>query len=83
MKHFWYYNLSFSYWSVNKWISAYDNVCNIFGIITKLDSELLSETSAKTFINRFKDNTEETNIKQEIMLFSSYAMQINLPSNAP
>lgn len=56
-------------------MSTYDNVYNIFGFITKLGSEF--ETSANIFINTFKDVIGETNIKQEIVHFSSCIMQIN------
>lgn len=57
---------------LDKRVSIYDYVCNIFWFIAKLNLELLSETSADIFINIFKDDIDETNIKQDIVHFSSY-----------
>ncbi|VVC41855.1 HAT, C-terminal dimerisation domain, partial [Cinara cedri] len=45
--------------------------------------QLLSETSADIFISTFKDDIDTTNIKQEIVHFSSYVMQLNLPIISP
>lgn len=62
-------------------MSAYDNVCNIFGFIMKLGLEILSKILADIFINTFEDDIDEINIKQEIVHFSNYIKQINLPQN--
>jgi len=68
---------------LDKRLSAYDNLCSIFGFITKFGSQLLSETSADIFISTFKDDIDTINIKQEIVHFSSYIMQLNLPIISP
>ncbi|KAL4092349.1 hypothetical protein QTP88_026870 [Uroleucon formosanum] len=65
---------------------SYDNANNMtcnFGFITKFGSRLLSETSADIFISTFKDNIDTINIRQEIVHFSSYVMQLNLPITSP
>jgi len=61
----------------------YDNLCSIFGFITKFGSQLLSETSADIFISTFKDDIDTINIRQEIVHFSSYVMQLNLSIISP
>ncbi|KAF0712048.1 zinc finger MYM-type protein 1-like, partial [Aphis craccivora] len=43
---------------LDKRLTAYDNLCSIFGFITKFSSQLLSETSADIFISTFKDNID-------------------------
>ncbi|XP_008181540.1 zinc finger MYM-type protein 1-like [Acyrthosiphon pisum] len=53
-------------------LNAYDNLCSIFGFITKFGSQLLSETSADIFISTFKDDIDTINIRQKIVHFSSY-----------
>lgn len=44
-------------------MSARDTICNIFKYITKLDLELLPETSADIFIETFKDDNETSAYK--------------------
>lgn len=48
-----------------------------------LGSEILFETSSEMFIDTYKDDIDETNIKQEIVHFSNYIIQIKLSSNSP
>lgn len=59
---------------LDKKLNAFDNVCNIFGFITKFGSELLSETFSDIVISTFKDDVNTTKIKQEIVHFSNYVM---------
>lgn len=52
---------------LDKRISTYDNVYHIFELITILGSEILFEISTNIFIDTFKDDIDEINIKQGIM----------------
>lgn len=58
-------------------MSAHQNVCDIFEFMTRLGSELLSETSANIFISTFKYDIDEFNVKQEIVHFSSLIIKNN------